>query len=1087
MSKKLVISLLLVNLILLSSVSLSSLANNQPWWDDDWSFNQEIYIPIDTSDENAKFQPIDVRVEFDHPCWAKNEMEHSVRVIFQNGDNVEEIESQIYDLIHGDNDYITACSLVFLIPEEANGGGRYYIYYDDEEKNSLGYMDHIEIKESYYYYEPILGYFFESHYYEIIEDGTVVYAISQDGERVGVGIAQQVMKLKSISDKVVPSNSEAAASFDFWYYYGQGIGDHRSTSEQLISKNIVVDGNLMVECSIVSGTDKGDVQTAATYRYYYCPHMENKRLCVHVKHEIVKKLTVATGTNFDGVYGSIQCGKMKSNPIQELNFGEILPYLHVYTEQEVIQEYPVNTDPEYIPHDWHIPVLTTEDDIDLGSKAWVSFDEGETGTAHALILDSNSVVTSGTDEQDGVQVKAYESDYPHLPGFESNTVAFQYTRNSYEKGFTQDLEIPEDFIVEYDAEFFSTKTGGYNTVNKEADIFQSLVKMRPSLMEEISSDDNQEGTCSLEVSVHLASSMPMGSILSLLTGKNFPYISAELYRDDVLLSTGIGGRLPTNPFSSFEDTKLIDKIKLAWGIFDWRNSSFFKKIRFENLYPSRYLIKIYKENPVFGKERKYIGYKIIDVAEDTKTHVFCKHEGRLQVSVFEQKDKGVEDAKVWLMSDNIVIAEDITDQNGLSTIKAPCNPLENYILKIVYKGFVIHKEFIKLGYVRSVIPVKKSVNIELYDFTLKVTDTWGLTSEIELNSIITSDEMEEPLRILGEKISHGSYLFPRIYPGTYHIELTYKSFVLKESVQISAEEEISLVFPAEYTVKTSVLDSRGNPLNDAKILVSRASKKIEKYVDEDGFLSFSLPPSVYTVTVCLNDDVIGMRKITVLSDRTIDLITNSKPIYPIVITGIAGFFAVLFMFFAFKKKDILVFLKVTAMVLAIVALIYPWWGIHGSTSNVETFTSMYTLPVKFVTITIYSNVIAGELVSLPEIFVGVMNLLPLLTFVGCILIISSIVFKQFDKKRLSLLSLSSASVVLIGSLLTFSYAMSEIASVGVGGFLGSGNLDITIPGEGTYENMFCSWGPGIGLYLYVLSAIITLFIVVQIIRKMLKR
>jgi hypothetical protein len=65
--------------------------------------------------------------------------------------------------------------------------------------------------------------------------------------------------------------------------------------------------------------------------------------------------------------------------------------------------------------------------------------------------------------------------------------------------------------------------------------------------------------------------------------------------------------------------------------------------------------------------------------------------------------------------------------------------------------------------------------------------------------------------------------------------------------------------------------------------------------------------------------------------------------------------------------------------------------------------------------------------------------------------------------------------------------MSEIASVGVGGLLGSGNLDITIPGEGTYESVFCSWGPSIGLYLYVLSAIITLFVVVQIIRKMLKR
>ena len=57
-----------------------------------------------------------------------------------------------------------------------------------------------------------------------------------------------------------------------------------------------------------------------------------------------------------------------------------------------------------------------------------------------------------------------------------------------------------------------------------------------------------------------------------------------------------------------ENVQILQKIILALGIFDWKNLSLFKKIRFENLEPGKYLVKIYKENPRFGKEKKYIDY-----------------------------------------------------------------------------------------------------------------------------------------------------------------------------------------------------------------------------------------------------------------------------------------------------------------------------------------------------------------------------------------------------------------------------------------------------------------------------------------------
>ena len=37
--------------------------NNTIWWDEDWDFRQQIDIPINTSNEQAKFQPIDINVD----------------------------------------------------------------------------------------------------------------------------------------------------------------------------------------------------------------------------------------------------------------------------------------------------------------------------------------------------------------------------------------------------------------------------------------------------------------------------------------------------------------------------------------------------------------------------------------------------------------------------------------------------------------------------------------------------------------------------------------------------------------------------------------------------------------------------------------------------------------------------------------------------------------------------------------------------------------------------------------------------------------------------------------------------------------
>jgi len=151
------------------------------------SYKQEITIPIDTSQDQSKLQPIDIRIIFDNTCWAKNETIHSVRVGYDDGSNINEIESQIYDLKKTDELHISECSLIFLIPEDANGKEKYIIYYDDSETPSPDYQNHLRYEDTHYFFEPISGQVIDFDYYKIIEDDYSVYGIIQKGEILGNG------------------------------------------------------------------------------------------------------------------------------------------------------------------------------------------------------------------------------------------------------------------------------------------------------------------------------------------------------------------------------------------------------------------------------------------------------------------------------------------------------------------------------------------------------------------------------------------------------------------------------------------------------------------------------------------------------------------------------------------------------------------------------------------------------------------------------------------------------------------------------------------------------------------------------------
>ena len=225
------------------NISTSSSGTPPPRWSNNWSYYQEIILPISTEDMYAIYQPIDLQIEFENPCWAKNEKEHTIRIVCWDGSIWHELESQIYDLGFDGSSHITSCSIIFLVPEFANGGERYFVYYDNSEKTSVNYHDHVSIKDAFYYYEPIIGISLEGDYYEINEDGYIIYGIGQKGKIMNRWLSQAILKMKPKSKEFSAVNSDKVAAYSFTYNNGPKDEDQSSSDQKLVSKEILVDGN----------------------------------------------------------------------------------------------------------------------------------------------------------------------------------------------------------------------------------------------------------------------------------------------------------------------------------------------------------------------------------------------------------------------------------------------------------------------------------------------------------------------------------------------------------------------------------------------------------------------------------------------------------------------------------------------------------------------------------------------------------------------------------------------------------------------------------------------------------------------------
>jgi len=1063
--KSVILGVFLLLLFSMINTPVSS-QSNISWWDQNYSYRQEIDVPIDTSIDLAKYQPVDIRITFKDPCFAENADEHSVRVCCWDGRTWYELESQIYDLEHSDDSHIKACSIVFLIPEFANGKEKYYVYYDDSEKQSTDYPDHVAVTKEHYYYEPIPGQKADFDYYKITDEGFCVYGIGISGMMMTEYGSQMIFRQSKGQKDLSYSYWDRLASFCFQYVDRSlpAGKDTITTRMSLISNEIYYDGNLMVCFGIISTNSRSDAKTTNLYKYYYSP-IDIKRICVNVKHETLKDIRVAAEEQLDGEYAFTSGFKTRSEANIFLNTGEILPYIHFYDKDETIQEIMADTDPKSRDEEW---LISVEDNSDLGSRAWVSPDSGESGKAHALIFSSNSVVKSGTDEQDGIQLKGSQKQEADIPGLQAYSSGVGCFRNAYTPGSSPDLSIPSNLVVQFDGEFYTTEIKSYNDVQAEAGIFQTLAKNRPALGGNVSGAEEKGEKYTLKVLTHFAPSFPMGSLLSTYTGKNFSCTYAELYKNESLLSTGVCGRLSLagDMNLDFTNTTIFQKIKMIIGLFDWRNISFYKKIVFPELPPGKYVVKIYVKK---GNQSKYVGVETIDLKENTTKNIYCTKQGTIKISLTDQNDKGVPNAQCYLLLDGGIVAKLTTNENKEFVIPAPRG---KYQLKIMYNGFKISEKDIKIGLKQK----QENFEIILSKLQLLVKDKLGLPPGIKIKPYISSDEMETPLKIYPQEEKPGVYNFINLPSATYKIQISYKSFLDEKTVRIPDDgNTVNMVFSPIFEFKTHIFDSRGNPLENTNIKIKREGITLESKTDKNGIATFNVPGGSYTVTAYDNEKIIVEKQLEVSRDESTYLVTTKEPMLPMIMI-IASILIIIMgvILILLRKISLPSFLKLLALALIIIALVMPWWELSGSNTDhsVERSTKAFLIPQTMVTKTTSGSVVDAELANVPAEFTTFIFAVMIVVIAAGLLLFGSILVKKYRKTSIGLTILGI--ILLIITVGVFTYAFSELTEVGLGSLQGSGTLNVLKPGTNEYVDLSGNWGLSTGVYLVIAAIILVL-------------
>lgn len=995
-------------------------------------YREELEIPIDTSNPVSRNYPIDISVSFEHPCWAMDEVNRSVRVFVYHDNEYKEIESQIYDLEHIDREHIRSCRIVFLIPEFADGSERYFVLYSSRKASIPRYKDHVSVREGRFYYEPIRGYGADIRYYLIEEDGYSPFIVCYDGSVTGIRFPQRIVKLKERSSSPSSNNWLIAATFALSYVKGKGLSGVGSM-ERLIERGVIIDGNLMVRFFIKTESHDGNLETRNVYTYYYSP-VHEKRLIVK-SFQRIKEGRVSYGTLAQGgIIATMITSVIRSNNIPELNTGISVPYLHFLSEESVIREYSFPSDVSGRKYEW---IILPKDDEDLGETPWVSMDFGEDGETFAMVFTNTSVFSKG---RRGLQISAGLTRWIDMPGLLVKGMGMSVGRNSYEGG-KEVLTLPSNLSASFVSEFYYTKCG-YEKVQAESVLFNKVFsKLKYDNSRSRKGVGKRKGFNLTVIPSLQGLSHPL---LAMISRYPIPIITVNVFKDGKLVSSSVSKRYRLIRLERRED---------GLGLrLDVRNFSILQEARFPQLEEGRYVVKVFLD---FGKVRWIVGLKVVELNKDKRVVVMCKPQMRKTFMFLNQHGKPIKGVNVRVLKDLEVVENLSSNGNGVVELKLP---LSAYRIEFHYLGKRIGAEMIRplqhlIGSIRKKI-------IPLYNLTIKPIDSFGLPF---------GDKIHIDVEGIDPVYREGVYLFHGLPKGDYRLNIIYRSFERQERISLVKDTELSVEIPVEYTVEMDIRDLLGREKKGIQIFVSRSDGF--KYLISSG--SARIPPGRYMVEVFEGKNLIMKTLVDIHGNSKIEAVVDENPI----ILPVSFSLFIMLSFLAIRtlrveKKAILLLIGIAFIVISI---LLPVWELYGYTNGYGVESKIFLFSGKIFTFRHWNGFSWGISSELPGIVGNLFRMIIFLLLIDVSMILIHLIRLNKRLEKLSVFLSISLGVV---SMLLILAILSTILSLSTGSLVGEGNLTYSFPGRGELS-VHSTWSLGNGFWIICLSLVSKIIYVVS--------
>jgi len=309
-----------------------------------------------------------------------------------------------------------------------------------------------------------------------------------------------------------------------------------------------------------------------------------------------------------------------------------------------------------------------------------------------------------------------------------------------------------------------------------------------------------------------------------------------------------------------------------------------------------------------------------------------------------------------------------------------------------------------------------------------------------------------------------------LYQATYDLTLSYKSWEYTETVNLDNDKTLEIVFPAEFTLQTTTLNKIGDSIDTARLTLEREGEELKTSINENGVGKITAPPGTYYLSVYQEDTLIAAQHVTIKGDKTMDLISNRSStiheLLPIILLLLAGVSAGLFYWKKHSTQGVYLFIAL----LLLSSIVMPWWQLHGETSDAETTSETYLFPATLITRTSSDTIIGGEISEVPELFTTMLSVLTMLIILTSVVII----INMFIKKRMPKISMILSIfiiILLLLSVILFWVTMTEVTKIGIGDFSGSGDIELSLPGESEQLSIPSNWGAGLGLYVVIISLI----------------